>query len=75
MDKQGKLKVGNVIRGYYLFPILVGVVGLLLSIALYFVNLKAALLATAVYVVVLIASIIFVNIYVWNFPFFLLFYF
>ena len=62
MDKQGKLKVGNVIRGYYLFPILVGVVGLLLSIALYFVNLKAALLATAVYVVVLIASIIFVNI-------------
>ena len=41
MDKQGKLKIGYLIRGYYLFPILVGVVGLLLSIGLYFVNLNS----------------------------------
>ncbi len=60
MDSKQRIKIGNVIRGYYLFPVAVGIVGLLLSIGLFFINTKAALIALAVYIVVLAASIVFV---------------
>lgn len=61
MEKQTKLKVGYVIKGYYAFPIVIGVVALLLCIGLYFVDLKAALIATGVWVVLVIASVLFIH--------------
>lgn len=62
MEKNGKIKIGYVIKGYYAFPVIIGVAGLLLSIGLYFIDVRAAAIATIVYAVILIASVIFVNI-------------
>ncbi|MBR3242571.1 MAG: DHH family phosphoesterase [Parasporobacterium sp.] len=60
--KEEKLKIGRVIKGYYAFPITIGIVGLLLSIGLFFVDIKAGTISMVVYAVVLLASVIFVNI-------------
>ena len=62
MKKDEKIKIGYVIRGYYWFPICVGIAGLLLSIGLFFINTKAAAITAIVFVAILISSIIFVNI-------------
>ncbi len=62
MEKNGKIKIGYVIKGYYAFPIIIGIVGLLISVALYFVDLRAAVISSIGYLVILIASIIFMHI-------------
>lgn len=62
MKKEEKIKIGYVIKGYYTYPIIVGIIGVLLSIGLCFINTNAALITSAVTVIVLVGSIIFVNI-------------
>ncbi len=62
MDKTRKVKIGYVIKGYYAFPLIFGIVGLLVSIGLFFVNVKAGAISAAAYVVVLAASLVFLNI-------------
>ena len=57
MDKTRKVKIGYVIKGYYAFPLIFGIVGLLVSIGLFFVNVKAGAISAAAYVVVLAVSL------------------
>lgn len=59
MKKRNLVKTGSLIKGYFAFPIIAGVVLLALAVYLYFVNFDAAIIASAVFAAYLIALIIF----------------
>lgn len=62
MKQSKKLKAGYLLEGYYAFPIVIAIIGAVLSGGLYFVDTKAALITSAVFVIILIAAIIFLHI-------------
>ena len=58
-DKKIKIKMGNVLKGYRVFPIIFGVIFLALTIILIFVDKKAALIAAIAFALYVIALVIF----------------
>lgn len=60
MEKDRTIKIGSIIKGYFVFPVAFGVVLLALSIFLFFVNTEAAMYTSGVFIIYLIAAIIFI---------------
>ena len=57
MEKDRTIKIGSIIKGYFVFPVAFGVVLLALSIFLFFVNTEAAMYTSGVFIIYLIVFI------------------
>ena len=59
MEKKIRLKMGYILRGYRLFPIVFGIIIVALTVVLFFIDTKAGLCGVAALVAYLIALLIF----------------